>query len=455
MSEPTDEFASAKALFLEGLAEAQNKRWEVAEIAFRGSLKLLPGRETTISNLLAALIMQEKYQEAWEIAEDAAVLGGQNSVTNTNLGILYHKAREFEKALSFLDRAIDLDAGNAEAHLNRGKVLIDLNRVRMAIGSFDQALEVRPDFAEAEFCKSLALLVSGDFEKGWQLYESRWFVTNPKLAFSQPLWLGREELAGKTILLHWEQGFGDTIQFSRFAKEVKKLGCNVVLKVQPALVDLLKSLEGVDELITTGSSVPAFDYYCPLMSLPLALAMEPDSLPNVSPYLCAKPEKITKWSRRLGPKSRLRVGIVWSGSTTHAGDYYRSIALHEFLMGMPDQCDLISLQKDVRKTDASALTTTGNIVHFGDELKDFSDTAALCTLVDEVVTVDTSVAHLAGALGCNVNLLVPFKPDFRWLLDRNDSPWYPTMTLSRQDENRCWANALYGIKSKLAALKTL
>ena len=454
MSKPSDSFEKAKNLFLEGLAKANIENWELAEAAFRKSLEIIPERESTISNLLAALIMQEKFQDAWEISQAAISLGQNNPVTNVNLGILHHKSRNLEQALLFFDKAISLDPHNAEAHLNRGKVFLDLNKVSLAKSEFDKALQSKPDLKEAKFCKSLAFLVTGDFENGWLLYESRWRTKElmRRLEFEQPLWLGREDLKGKTVLLHWEQGFGDTIQFSRFAREIKDLGGKVLLKVQHQLFELLKSLEGVDVLLADGSPLPAFDYHCPLMSLPLALGIKPNTIPCDVPYLSAEPRKTAKWSKRIGPKRKIRIGIVWSGNAIHANDHNRSIPLKRFLTAMPPNCDLLSLQKEIREEDTSILNSTSNLQFFGDELEDFSDTAALCALVDEVVTVDTSVAHLAGALGINVNVLIPRKPDFRWLLHGGDSAWYPTMRLYRQELDGCWAKAFGEINSKLMSI---
>ncbi|MEX0504432.1 tetratricopeptide repeat protein [Alphaproteobacteria bacterium LSUCC0719] len=453
MADPSDEFERAKAFFLEGLGEAQLENWALAEAAFRQSLNIMPERESAVSNLLASLVMQEKFQDAWEISGLAIRLGQANPVTNINVGILHHKARNLDQALALFDKAISLDAHNAEAHLNRGKVLLDLNEVSLATHAFDHALQSKPGFKDAEFCKSLALLVAGDFENGWRLYESRWSTNElkQKLKFSQSLWLGKESLKGKTILLHWEQGFGDTIQFSRFSNEVKTLGGNVILKVQTALFELSKSLEGVDVLVADGSPLPPFDYHCPLMSLPLALGTTLKTVPRVTPYLQADQTKVADWSNRLGPQHNMRIGIVWSGNPSHPNDHDRSIPLGQFLAAIPEDCEIIVLQKDIREKDASILETKGNLRHFADALKDFSDTAALCTLVDEVVTVDTSVAHLAGALGVPVNVLLPRKPDFRWLLGRNDSLWYPTMSLHRQESSGLWTKAFKEIKSKLMA----
>ena len=253
---------------------------------------------------------------------------------------------------------------------------------------------------------------------------------------------GQRRSSGKTILLHCEQGLGDTIQFSRYAAEVSKLGCRTILEVQEPLFELMKGIEGADELIVNGTDLPPFDFYCPLMSLPLAMGTTLETIPSGKPYLKSNDDKLAKWSSRLGQKSKPRVGIVWSGNAKHTNDHNRSIALEKILSAVPEDYELFSLQKEVRDADRNALEQSEELRHFGAELGDFTDTAALCELMDIIVSVDTSVAHLAGALGKPVNLLLPYNSDFRWLLNRHDSPWYPSMKLFIQGPDMLWEAVL-------------
>ncbi|MDA8873947.1 hypothetical protein N9J12_09020, partial [Alphaproteobacteria bacterium] len=321
-----------------------------------------------------------------------------------------------------------------------------------AMADYDKAISLNPDYAEAHWNKSLQLLLRGEFASGWELYEWRWKRTqfsSPIREFEQPLWLGKEDLHGKTILLHWEQGLGDTIQFSRYLQEVANLGCKTILEVQKHLFELMKGIEGVDELIPNGADLPPFDFYCPLMSLPLALGTTLETIPSPISYIKSTDDKRAKWSDRLRPKSKPRVGIVWSGSSVHKNDHNRSIALEQILGAVPEGYHLVSLQKEVRENDLDVLEQSKQIQHFGAELYDFTDTAALCELMDVIVSVDTSVAHLAGAMGKPVNLLLPYDPDFRWLLNRCDSPWYPSITLFRQGPERLWEPVLMEINASL------
>ena len=294
-----------------------------------------------------------------------------------------------------------------------------------------------------------------DFENGWELYEWRWKrenFTSRKRNFSQPLWLGVESLANKTILLHAEQGLGDTIQFCRYIPLVKKLGARVLLEVPKPLMELLEDFEGVDELLEAGKKLPEFDYQCPLLSLPLSFKTELNAIPSPTPYLQSNAEKIMVWSQRLGAKSKHRIGLVWSGSTIHKNDSNRSLALADLINYLPQNFEYVSLQKEVRERDNEVLANSA-IKNYSQQLIDFTDTAALCDLMDLVISVDTSVAHLAAALGKPTWILLPFISDWRWMLDREDSPWYESVKLYRQGEDREWEPVFERVARDLIELK--
>jgi hypothetical protein len=251
------------------------------------------------------------------------------------------------------------------------------------------------------------------------------------------------------VLLHSELGLGDTLLFCRYAKEVAALGARVVLEVQPSLLRLLADLEGIAEILPSGASLPSFDYHCPLMSLPLAFKTDLQSIPASIPYVRSDPARVAAWRARLGARNRPRVGLVWSGSTALRNDK-RSMALAEMLPLVRDWADWVSLQKEVRDTEIALLATRPDLRHVGGELTDFSDTAALVDLMDVVVTVDTSVANLAGAMGKAVWILLPFNPhDWRWMLDRADSIWYPTARLFRQPATGDWASVIRRVDEEL------
>ena len=313
---------------------------------------------------------------------------------------------------------------------------------------------MRPGDARPHWNKALALLLAGDYAPGWALYEYRWKNDETKhhrRDFAHPLWLGDTPLAGKTILLHAEQGLGDTIQFCRYAKHVAELGARVILQVQPSLLPLLGSVEGVAQLVGEGKALPEFDLHCPLLSLPHALRASVDCIPSHVSYLTADAVRVGQWQQRLGPRQRPRVGLAWSGAAGHDNDRNRSIALAELLRHLPAGVDYISLQKDLRPADAAVIAGSA-LRHFGDDLRDFADTAALCELMDVVISVDTSVAHLAGALGRPTWVLLPHAPDWRWLLGTDRSPWYPTARLYRQGADGAWAGVLDRLAVDVAAL---
>ena len=361
-----------------------------------------------------------------------------------NRGNTLKELNRFDEALDSYDRAIELKHDYAEAYSNRGIVFHERKQFETAISSYDRAIELKSDYAQPYWNKSLTLLLNGDFDLGWQLYEWRWkqeeMARNTR-DFKEPLWLGLENIANKTLLLHAEQGLGDTLQFSRYTKLVADLGALVILEVQKPLAELLQNLEGVSQFVVKGCTLPEFDFHCPLMSLPLAFKTTQASIPKPSPHLVAKASTCEAWAQRLGPKGKPRVGLVWSGNTKHKNDQNRSLTLQELLPHLSRNCDYVSLQKEVRAVDKEALKGSG-IRHYGEELKDFSQTAALCELMDLVISVDTSVAHLAGALNKPTWILLPYVPDWRWLLNREDSPWYSSVKLYRQNENRAWEEVL-------------
>jgi len=362
-----------------------------------------------------------------------------------------HEMRRYEDALTSYGRALALQANYPEAWSNRGATLYELKRHDEALASYDRAIALQPDFPEAHWNAASLRLLTGDFERGWAEYEWRWKYEAMALAqrkFTQPLWRG-EPLEGKTILLHSEQGLGDTIQFCRYAPLVSARGGRVVLEVDKSLLELMTSLSGEVQVVSRGAALPDFDLQCPLMSVPLAFATDLETVPSAPSYLSAPAQRLLEWRGRLGSAKRCRVGLVWSGNPAHKRDQNRSIGLGALLPLLDVDADFISLQKDVRPADAVVLAQRTDIAQFSTKMSDFSDTASLILQLDLVITVDTSVAHLAGALGRPVWVLLPYLPDWRWLLDRDSSPWYPTARLFRQDETRAWGTVIPSVRQAL------
>jgi len=369
-----------------------------------------------------------------------------------NIGVILQSYGSFEKALIYYNTAIALKPNFYRALNNRGLVLQELRCLDSAMADYNKAISFQEDYVEAHWNKSLQLLSQGDFLNGWKLYEWRWKTDQLSTSFrdiDKPLWLGQESLDGKTILIYWEQGFGDTIQFFRYAYVISKLNCRVLLQVQDCLVELLKNCSGTFEVLSDKSSVPDFDFHCPLMSLPLALKTTLTTIPFTRSYISSDKKKTEYWSAKLGPKRKPRIGVAWSGSKTNKNDFKRSITLAQALSSIPEEFEIISLQKELRVSDNIGLEIAPNFNHFGENIADFSDTAALCELMDIIVSVDTCIAHLAGALGKNLFVLLPYNADFRWLIDRVDNPWYDTAVLYRQGPERLWDPVLRGVKEDL------
>jgi tetratricopeptide (TPR) repeat protein len=328
-----------------------------------------------------------------------------------------------------------------EAHLNLGVALMAKTDVVPAITSFRRAIDLRPDSAKAHYNLALALLSSGNFREGWTENEWRWLCkgfTTPLRRFTQPLWDG-SPLHGRTILLHCEQGFGDSIQFIRYAPLVAERGGRVVLWAPPELLSLMRGVQGV-ETVATAEPFPPFDVHCPLLSLPRALDTRLESIPANVPYLFADPVRTARWKDKVVASANgLKIGLAWAGRPTHTNDRNRSIGLKQLApLAEITGVTFYSLQKGSSAHHAAGAPSGMNLIDLTDELHDFADTAALIENLDMVIAVDTSVAHLAGAMGKRVWVLLPFSADWRWLLNREDNPWYPTMRLFRQKQIGNW-----------------
>ena len=296
----------------------------------------------------------------------------------------------------------------------------------------------------------------GEYKEGWQLYESRKDNENSKNRypkFQASLWLGNVSIKDKTLLVHSEQGLGDSIQFCRYLPILKSFKPKkIIFHVEKLLLSLLSSMDNEITFLEKNRALPSFDYYCPLMSLPLALKSTLETIPANIPYLKVDNVKNKHWQEKLGKQTKPRIGLVWSGSTKHKNDHNRSLKLQQLSSLLKLPFEFHSLQKDIRDGDKKTLKEYKNIDQHHKDLDDFSDTAALVNQMDLIISVDTSVAHLAGALGKKVWILLPFKVDFRWLLDRDDSPWYPTSKLFRQSQIGDWNSVIQQLISELNTL---
>lgn len=440
-----------EALCNRGLLLQDLKRPHEALKSYEHALTINPDYAEALNNRGVTLQDLKRYEEALESYDRALMIKPYHAEALNNRGNVLQALKRYEAALQSYDHALAINPNYVEAHCNRGNLLQALKCHEAALQSYAHALNIAPNNAEAHWNNSLCKLLLGNFSEGWREYEWRWktaAASNDLRDFSQPLWLGKESLENKKILLHGEQGLGDTIQFCRYATQVAALGAKVILEVHPSLKTLLKNLNGITTLLAAGEDLPDFDYHCPLLSLPLAFQTNLDNIAAAA-YLQPNQPTLEKWATQLGSSTQKRVGLVWSGSVTHKNDSNRSISLEKFEALVDDQATFYCLQKELRADDETILKRTNHIKFLGNALNDFSDTAALISLMDLVITVDTSVAHLAGALGKEVWILLPFNPDWRWLLDRNDSPWYQSARLFRQPAIDDWASVLAQVQAQL------
>ncbi len=384
------------------------------------------------------------FEDALAALERALALRPDHADTHNSRGNVLIELNRLPDALAAYDRALALDPHNAFALVNRGNALRYLGRADAARDSFERAIRLVPDLAEAHWNKALLQLSQGDFVNGLAGYEWRWRRdVEPPRGFAQPQWRG-EDLAGKTILLHAEQGLGDSIQMLRYLPMVGGKGGKIVLELPEPLLPLIN--DPAITVVRRGAALPAFDVHCPLMSLPLAFGTTLTTIPAHVPYLHAPAARLEKWKARLAAIPAPHVGLVWSGKIDHVNDHNRSLALTRLapLLSLPG-VNFISLQKDVRESDLAEMARWPNLTRFDAALADFADTAAIIAELDLVIAVDTAVAHLAGALGKPVWILLSYIQDWRWLIDRSDSPWYPSARLFRQKTPGDWDGTIANV----------
>ncbi|HTJ91836.1 MAG TPA: tetratricopeptide repeat-containing glycosyltransferase family protein [Pararobbsia sp.] len=473
-----------------GVTQIALERPHDALSSFDKAIAIEPASLSAISYRGEALRLVDQIDQALACFDHVLAVDADHVISLLGRAATLSQARRNAEALEYLERALSIDPANMHALNNRGNVFVSLHRYEDALTSFEQALTInnglvaawinlantlealgRHDEAKAASDRALALgpespaahwnaalldLRAGRYETGWERYQVRWLMSR----FGTPrhrhltLWLGKDDLRGKRIVLWQEQGFGDTIQFCRYAIMVAALGAAVVLEVQPALKRLIaESFKGIAHVVGSDEAVPACDFATPLMSLPLAFETTANTIPFLPRYLKTDPARVQSWAARLGPsRGKLRIGLACAGNPKHKGDLDRSIDLG-VLASLTEVGDLFIVQKDMRAGDHATLAAHPEIVHFDDALTDFAETAALVDNLDLVISVDTSLAHLAGALGKPVWILLPALADWRWQRDRDDSPWYPSARLFRQRIGEGWGEVIDRVRGALAALE--
>ncbi|MFM0290103.1 tetratricopeptide repeat protein [Paraburkholderia megapolitana] len=422
--------------------------------AYGEALARTPLHVDALRNCAAACRSLGQYEDALEYYDRALAVAGANSELSYNRAVALQQLGRYDEALASHADAARAPAESAQSLYTRAVALQQLGEHEAALQNYERACTRDSHHGAAQRSQAYCRLLMGDFERGWQQHETRWQASEVLLKRrhgDRPLWLGTEPVAGKTVLLHAEQGYGDTLQFCRYGSLLHDRGATVILEVPGALGPLLGSLRGVSRIVTEADVTPVFDLQCPLLSLPLAFRTALDTVPAEASYLRADAQRRDAWARRvdtIARPQRLKVGLAWSGNPRHNNDENRSVPFAALAPLLALDATFVCLQPQVRVRDQEALAASG-VLSFGDALADFADTAALVEALDLVVSVDTSVVHLAGAVGRPVWVLLPRAPDWRWLLEREDSPWYPTARLFRQTRPGDWPDVVVRIREAL------
>lgn len=425
--------ATAWAWYMLGGIAQMRGRLGDADACYRRAIQLEPDLAEAHNNLGVALQARGRGDEALDSLRRAIELRPDYAEAYNNLGNVMHDRGALDEAIGAYRRSLVLQPDYVEAHHNLGNALRSAGQPAESIASFDRALERQPEAATIHLSRAMAWLEMQDYRRGWPEYE--WRLKCPRFAiprFDRPMWDGRP-LEGQTILLHADHGLGDAIQFIRYAPMVRDRGGRVIVSCPGAAARLLATCEGVDLVVVVGTPLPAFDVYAPLMSLPGLFGTDATSIPALVPYLSADPALVRFWAAALPATDELCIGVAWQGNPTHARDRFRSFPLDRLApIAARPEVKLYSLQKGHGREQLAALAGRFPVVDLADSLGDMMDTAAVVSSLDLVIVADTSVAHLAGALGVPVWVALPMAADWRWLPGRDDSPWYPTMRLFHQ-----------------------
>jgi len=424
-----------------------------ATVCYEKCLQLQANNPDALCGLGTVYLEQNQFDLAIGYYKKTLLLNPNYAEAQCNLGIVYDKQNKLEKALFCYEKTLHLDKNHEIACCEIANIYLKQHKVEAALSHYEKALRINSNYAIAHYNFAFALLLTGDYQRGWQEYEWRW-LANQKMPPAKKFptaqqWQG-ESLNNKTIFLYTEQGLGDAIQFIRYAELVSKLGAKVIVQCQPALKNLFLPLKSIHKIITTNETLPAFDVFSPLMSLPHIFNTTVQTIPTYFPYLDGN--KKLSFPVFLD-KEKLNIGFVWAGNPLHGNDKQRSIEITHFqrLTQLTD-VQFYSLLVGDRANDLKNITFANPVIDIGKKVTDFSDTATVIEKLDLIICVDTSVAHLAGALNKPTWLLLPFAPDWRWLLERDDSPWYPSLKLFRQTQRGDWTGVFQAVTKELERL---
>jgi len=426
---------------------------EEAITCYRNVLHLKPGDYEAWNNLGNVLKEKECFDEATASYQEALQINPNFTLAYSNLGTVFQDQGEFEKAKQAYQKALEIDPRFLSAYNNMGVAMREQGYLDVAIAYFQKAVDINPADSEAHWNMAITSLLAGKLAEGWREYEWRFKRKNVIVVermFSQPRWNG-SDIQGRVIVLYAEQGLGDTLHFIRYAPLVAGKGATVIVECQKELVPLVRSVQGVADVFEKGAELPAFDVWCPLLSLPLLFATTSESIPANVPYLQVQKEMKETWRQRvLGDPPGFRVGLVWAGNPKYRHDRIRSCPFELFRkLGEIEGVLLYSLQKGGAAGQAKLPEGKTDLIDYMEEVRNFADTAALIENLDLVISVDTAVLHVAGAIGKRAWALLPYAPDWRWLLNRKYSPWYPMMRLFRQPKYGDWESVLNEVSCEL------
>lgn len=439
-----------------GVILSQAGREQAAIKAYRKAIELNNNYEMAHNNLGNSLQKQNKYDESIQYYARAIKLKPDYAEAYNNIAAALYKLGNFKEAIENCKKAIRLKQDYAEAYNTLAAALQSEQRFEEAIESYSKTVKYAPEYAEAYYSRGMLYLAQGNFAKGWHDYQWRLKTQKTKLTlrYDKPWWQG-ENFQGKTLLVQAEQGFGDSMQFVRYLPMVKERGGTVIFAEKPELVGLLKNLEGIDDLVDIKKVAQGnvdYDLYVTLLSLPMFFATNMDNIPAAIPYLFAENSKLAYWQDKIKTDA-FKVGITWAGNPTHGNDRNRSCTLKSFTrLADIKNVKLFSLQKGTAVEQINDWSADVELINIGQEFEDFTDTAAAIENMDMIISVDTSVIHLAGAMGKNAILLLPHEPDWRWMLNRENTPWYPTITLLRQKQYGNWDGVFQRVAEQLKIL---
>ncbi len=441
-----------QAFFQRGRLFSQNKKYDLAIRDFDATLAIQPNFFEAVNSRGIVHTKRADFNAALSDFCTAVLLRPQSADAYYNRALAYMNLGKVDLAVDDYTAAIAYNPSHFQAFNNRGMAFRELRLFDEAIDDFGSSIALQPDFADGYWNKALTHLMVGDYETAWQLYEHRWDSPNfpsRKRDLGKPLWLGAQSLNGKTILLHSEQGLGDSLQFCRYIKNFEELPCTVLLEIERPLMRIMECLLPAAQIFEKGSDLPAFDFHCPLLSLPLAFNTTVETIPFSSSYLAANQDRIRWWQGYLGETKKPRIGLVWQGNPDHPKDQKRSIKLASIVNDLTTDFDWYSLQLQISDEEKCLVDQSTQLTHIGPLIGDFFETAALCNVLDATVCVDTSIAHLCGAIGLPVHLLLNHTADSRWHYSGEHTPWYSSVTLHRKAEDAPWNSLLRKITDQL------